>query len=457
VGKKICIAGAGTYGSYLANAILECSPDIKIILIETGDHHVKSEQEIGFSSLLKENSYNAASKGRFFGLGGTSAMWGGQLLFFSDNDCISDASMDSIKQMNYNYKDRVLARFFEKAPKLEEKKVGRDLYIKSGIWLQFNKRNLFTYFKLSKKSQSEVITNARVKNINFTNQKVDSITILKDGIEQYIHADTFYITCGALETMRLLAKAEFFNLEKETKGFADHISTRCFSVQQLSPILCGHNFAYKFVGGSLVTSRIIGELDGVSFYMQPVFNEKFVFFQVLKNIIFKGQFSFFQLLKAAKQFLHLFPFVSNYILKKQLYVYKNWEINIDIEIKDSNNFINHSSQRDSFGEQGIDIYFNIPESTIMKIDKAKSIIRDLLKKEGLPFIEFSLNSSALKLEDTYHPYKMYNQKMTLQERFNPLDNLYVCHTGILDRAGGLNPTAVLFCMLEDHIESIYKN
>ena len=454
--KTICIAGAGTYGSYLANAILECSPNTKIILIETGGHHVKTEQEIGFSSFLKENSYNAASKGRYFGLGGTSAKWGGQLLFFSDNDCIYDSSMDSIKQMNYKYKDRVLNRFFLEAPKLEEKKIGRGLYIKSGIWLQFNKRNLFTYFQLSKNPNIEVITNARVKKINFTSQKVNSITILKDGIEQNIQADTFYITCGALEKMRLLSKSNFFNLEEETKGFADHVSTRCFTVQKFRPILCGHDFTYKFVGGSLVTSRIIGELDGVTFYMQPVFNEQFVFFQVLKNLIFKGQFSFIQLFKAAKQFLHLFPFISNYIFKKQLYVFKNWEINIDIEIKDSNNFISHSSQVDSFGIPGIDIYFNILESTIVKIDKAKSIIRNLLVNEGLPFSEVAMNSSALKLEDTYHPYKMYNQEMGLQERFNPLDNLFVCHTGILDRAGGLNPTAVLFCMLEDHVEKYYK-
>ncbi len=455
--KTICIAGAGTYGSYLANAILECSPKTKIILIETGDHHLKSEQEIGFSSSLKEDNYNAASKGRFFGLGGTSAKWGGQLLFFSDNDCISDASMDPIKQMNYKYKDRVLSRFFEQAPQLEEKNIGRGLYIKSGIWLQFNKRNLFTYFQLSKKPQIEVITNARVKNINFTNQKVDSITILKDGIEQYIYADTFYVTCGALETMRLLAKSDFFILAEETKGFADHVSTRCFSVQQLPPILCGHNFTFKFVGGSLITSRIIGELDGVTFYMQPVFNENFVFFQFLKNLIFKSKFSFVQLMMAAKQFFHLFPFLFNFIFKKQLYVYQNWEINIDIEIKDSDNYIEHSSQKDTFGIHGIDIYFNIPPSTILRIDKAKSIIREILLKEGLPFNEIVIDSSALKLEDTYHPYKLYNQKRGIQERFNPLDNLFVCHTGILDRAGGLNPSAVLFCMLEDHVYSNYKD
>ena len=310
---------------------------------------------------------------------------------------------------------------------------------------------------MSKNPNIEVITNARVTYINYKNKIVDSITISKNGIEHNIQADIFYITCGALETMRLLAQSEFFNLEKETRGFADHVSTRCFTVNQLPPILCGHNFTYKFVGASLVTSRIIGELDGLAFYMQPVFNEQFVFFQVLKNLIFKGKFSIIQILSAAKQFLHLYPFICNYIFKKQLYVYKNWGINIDIEIKSSNNYIKHSTRIDSFGIQGIDIYFNIPESAILKINKAKSIIRDLLIKEGVAFTEVAMNSTALKLEDTYHPYKMYSQKIGIQERFNPLDNLYVCHTGILDRAGGLNPTAALFCMLEDHVERCYKN
>ena len=454
--KTICIAGAGTYGSYLANAILESCPNTKIILIETGDHHVKSEQEIGFSSFLKENSYNAASKGRFFGLGGTSAKWGGQLLFFSDNDCISDASMDSIKQMNNTYKERVLNRFFAWAPRLEEKKIEGGLYIKSGIWLQYNKRNLFNFFQLSKKSNIELITNARVKKINLEGGKVNSVTILKDGFEVFIHADSFYITCGALETMRLLAASDFFNLEEETKGFADHISTRCFSIPKLPPVICGHDFTYKFVGGSLVTSRIIGEFDGVTFYMQPVFNEKFVFFQVLKNVLFKGKFSFVQLLMAGKQFLHLFPFVFNYFSKKQLYVYKNWEINLDIEIDDSDNYIKHSNRKDIFEINGIDIHFSIPQSTMLRIEKAKSIIKALLIKEGLAFTEVDSNSSALKLEDTYHPYKMYNQQTGLQERFNPFVNLFVCHTGILDRAGGLNPTAALFCMLEDHVERYYR-
>jgi hypothetical protein len=47
---------------------------------------------------------------------------------------------------------------------------------------------------------------------------------------------------------------------------------------------------------------------------------------------------------------------------------------------------------------------------------------------------------------------MYNIERSLNEKINPLINLFVFNTGILNRAGGLNPTAVIFCIIEKHIE-----
>ncbi len=88
--KTICILGAGTYGSYVANAISEKYPHFKILIIEVGNEHIKSEEEIGFLSVLKQGAYKGTNKGRFFGWGGTSSRWGGQLLFFSENDCGTD-------------------------------------------------------------------------------------------------------------------------------------------------------------------------------------------------------------------------------------------------------------------------------------------------------------------------------------------------------------------------------
>jgi hypothetical protein len=455
--KNICIVGAGTYGSYLAYGLLEKDPSINIKLIDVGNHKIKSESEIGYISKITKVQYNASSKGRFFGLGGTSSKWGGQLLFLSKNDIPNNPTMDYVRNINIKYKNIVLSKFFKKIPELKEINIESDLYIKTGIWLNFKKRNIYTYFKLHKyKPRLEVLTNTRVIRINKSNNNIVSITILKNDHEFEIQADVFYITCGALESVRLLSSSNIINLEVESTGFADHISTRTFTITSNNTSFCKHDFSYKFINGSLITTRIIGEIDGSSYYIQPVFNEKFIFFNFLKNLIFKNTFSFYDFVKSIKQFYHLFPFVYNYIFKNKLYVYKNWDINIDIETDDIDNKLSFSKNIDKYNQNGLDINFNISNSTIEKIYKVKDRIKKLLINHNIEFIETTTNKQGIKLEDTYHPFKLYNKNTTFNERFNPISNLYVCNTGLLDRAGGLNPTAVLFCVIEDHIEKFYN-
>ena len=454
--KNICIVGAGTYGSYLAHCLLEKDPSINIKLIEVGNNKIKSEAEIGYITQITKEQYNAASKGRFFGLGGTSAKWGGQLLFLSENDLRNNPTMDHVKNINIKYQNKVLSKFFKNIPELKEINIENDLYIKTGIWLNFKKRNLFKFFKLQNyKPRLDVLTNARVIKINETYNKITSLTILKDNIELEIQADVFYITCGALESVRLLSNSNIINLENESNGFADHISTRTFTIKSNSTLFCNHDFSYKFINGSLITTRIIGEIDGASYYIQPVFNEKFIFFNFLKNLIFKNTFIFSDFTKSLKQLYHIFPFVSNYIFKNKLYVYKNWYINIDIETNDINNKLTISKNLDKYNQNGLDINFNISNSTIEKIYKVKDIIKKLLINQNIEFTEASSKEQSLKLEDTYHPFRLYNKKTSFTKRFNPVSNMYVCNTGLLDCAGGVNPTAVLFCVIEDHVEKSY--
>src|SRR5690242_17474144 len=83
--KNICIIGCGTYGSYLLKRILDLyKGQVELTIIEIGNEKTKSEQEIGLKSTSEFS--NVASAGRYFGLGGTSARWGGQILFFDERD-----------------------------------------------------------------------------------------------------------------------------------------------------------------------------------------------------------------------------------------------------------------------------------------------------------------------------------------------------------------------------------
>lgn len=449
--KKVCIAGAGTYGSYLANAISEAYPDIEIIIIEVGNENIQSEEQIGFKSELNGSPYNAAKHGRYFGLGGTSSMWGGQLLFLSENDCPNDPSMDYIKNLNIKHAPKVLSRFFKNLPDLSDEKIDSNLYLKKGIWLHFNKRNLFNYFNIIKKN-IQVIKDSRVLKIDSQNNSVKSLTIqTKENHVKEVYADLFILTCGAIESMRILDASGLIIIKNETTGFCDHVSTRSFRVQS-KPIIAGRDFSYRFIRKSLLTTRIIGDYKGVSFFIQPVFNEEFLFFQFLKDFIYKRKISFRLLLKTLFQFVHLFPFLYLYFIKKKLYIYGSWELNIDVELNKTNCSITNSKNFDAFGVNSIKIDYSIPEVTYDMIDYAKKIVSNLLVNESIKVEDLNKNSTGLKLEDTYHPFRLYQPETPFLDRFNPLSNLYVCHTGILNRAGGLNPTAVLFCLIEELVE-----
>ena len=453
--KTFCIAGAGTYGSYAVNAIINKYPSANIILIEVGDDKICTESEIGFLSKVNFANYNASQIGRFFGLGGTSAKWGGQLLFLESNDLKNTPSMDYIKFLNIKHSLKVLSRFFKNIPKFESEDIDHGLSIKRGIWLQFNKRNLFKFFKLSCK-KIQIHKNARVEKVNINDNKVTSISILSENKKIFqIYADYFFISCGAIETMRLLDYSGLISLKDETYGFCDHVSTRVFKIKS-KPNLFGLDFSYKFINSSLLTTRIIGEYKGVSFYFQPVFNEKFNFFQFLKTLIFKGKISFVDLYNTIGQFIYLFPFAFEFLVRKRMFVYGEWELNLDVELSKTNNYLYKSDEIDSFGVSGVGINFEIPDSTFEVISYAKRVMKDVFLSGNVNFEELNNETSGIKLEDTYHPYKMYNKGSSFLDRFNPLPNLFICHTGLLDRAGGINPTATLFCLIEELIDKDFN-
>ena len=84
--KKIAIIGSGAYGSYAASLIAELHANWEIHIFEAGDHEVKNQDEMGFYSEVTNGYYGGLIKGRYFGFGGSTNKWGGQILTFSDND-----------------------------------------------------------------------------------------------------------------------------------------------------------------------------------------------------------------------------------------------------------------------------------------------------------------------------------------------------------------------------------
>ena len=407
--RKIVIIGAGTYGSYLAKCLAIKYPDDKIELYEVGNAATRSEQEIGYASRVKGGIYKAARDGRFFGLGGTSAKWGGQLLFFSHKDFADESSMREVVDCNVRYREKVLNRFFSKVPQLSEDDIGDGLFVKKGIWLKFGQRNIYDNFKISGLANVKVVQNARVIRLNSDAGKISSMSVLiDDGRELDIEAGVFYLTSGAFESLRLLNASGIRDIEESSQGFSDHVTLRCFEFEGKEAQIASHDFQFQFVEGSMVTSRIVGEIDGVSYYVHPIFNEDFNFFQFLKGLIFKREFSIKGLMYAGKQFVPTLAFAYSYLIKKKLFIYGKWFLHINIELSESGNSIALSQELDRFGQNGIELDYAISQDTADKLMRVKQQIKQLLIDSEIPFKEIdSSQMTAENLEDVYHPYGVY--------------------------------------------------
>lgn len=451
VKDSICVIGAGAYGSYTIHTLCEKYPDVQITLFDVGDVHVKSEEEVGYKSNLLKSAYTGLTKGRFFGFGGATAKWGGQLLTFTKNDFRTpNQFLSDIITLNEKHKETVFKKFGIDN-NFKENHVTPDLFTKTGIWLSYFSRNLFNYFQIAKKKNVQIIKNARVTKILTEGKKVVGIQYLRDGIIKSSTFNHYFLTAGAFESNRILLKS---GLNNENKcSFSDHLSQKVFKIKN-STLIGDEDYAFGVKGASLITKRMIGEIDGVSFFGNPIYNSEFPFFQNLKLILFKHELNFSAVKAVLIDVPSVIAFVWTMLVRKKVYVYKNeWHLYIDIENPDTSSYISLSKDKDAFGEAALDVSFTISEQANVIFEKAKKIIKEYLIANNVNFEECNDVIHADKSEDTYHPYGMLCEYSFIDDYCNHFENMFVINTGILPRAGGINTTAVGFPLIEEYISN----
>ena len=305
--QSICIIGSGTYGSYIANIFSKHQSKYEIKIIEVGGSKILDENEIGFTSnnVSKKHNYAALNKGRYFGFGGSSSKWGGQLLFFEEHDFKNpNKFLSDLINLNKKYKTEVLERFGIRKPFVTESvnvKLNETFITKNGIWLGYFKRNLFNLFKINKKKNIEIISNARVIHIDFKDKKIEKIHYIQNNQKKCITTDFYFLTTGAFETSRILIDSSIINTD--SIKFSDHFSTKLFEVNGPAKFK-NFDFTFRFNNDySLSTSRLIGEIDNLSYFIHPIYNQNFLFFQNLKKVMFKGEFNLNNIYMTIKYFL----------------------------------------------------------------------------------------------------------------------------------------------------------
>ena len=452
---KIAIIGSGVYGSYVANLLDEKNINCQIELLEVGDENIKTEKHQGFYSKCKNVIYKGLSHGRYFGLGGSSNMWGGQLLFFSNNDFKNpNKFLKEIIDLNIKYKHTVLKRF---GLKNNNKEIffSENIFVKTGVWLSFFSRNFFKFFKIIKKQNVIVKKNHRLNKI-FLNQdnSVKAIEVIVNNKNEILKYDYYFICTGAFETARILLNSKCFN--KKEIDFSDHIAREVFKISGTSKIN-NIDFSFRRSKLSLITKRMVGEYKDISYYIHPVFNTKFPFFQSIKNIMYKKEYTVLNFKNLFTGIVDGIKFVYIFIIKQRIYIKDGeWSLYVDIENPTNNSKVYLSDKVDKYGQKGLVVDYEVGDLSSKVFKDAIKQVTKYLDFDGINYELLIKDIKVEKYEDIYHPYKMFNDFKDVNDYFNKHSNMLIVNTGILPRSGGINPTAALLPLIEEFVNIKFK-
>lgn len=452
--KKIAVLGAGTYGSYVIDALIAKFPNAKITLFDVGDARCRSEQEIGYYSSLKNALYRGLTEGRFFGFGGASVKWGGQLLTYTENDFANpDPFMNDVIKIDSAYKDQMLAKF-KIENKFPENHVSDELFTKTGVWLSALHHDFFKWFKINRRKQVCIKPNCRVVRLNTSNgNKIDSVVYLENSIEKEEVFDYYFLTAGAFESARILMSSSLLGSKV---FFSDHLSQRVFKVKN-STIIGKDDFVFRMRGTSLITKRMIGEVNNISYYIHPVFNLKFPFFESIKEVLFKRHFEWKYIWQMFTDLPNVLGFAWSVLVLRKMYVKGNeWYLYIDIENPTTDSYISLSEEKDRFGLPGLDVHYFADAKAEAVFEKAKQAAVKHLNACGVDYEILAEKIDVKTCEDIYHPYGMITFD-SAEDYFTRWNNMLVVSTGCLTRSGGINPTASMLPMIDEFIEHRLQN
>ncbi len=306
---QVCIIGAGTAGLFLATLLRRSG--IQVIVLEAGVSGARSAAQMGVHCDQTGDFYRGAELGRSFGLGGTSVVWGGQLIpmaptdFSARPECGFDGwplgyadvaayiapvrdllSLSAATAASDTADGSSCSRGFQTLGTL-----GPEFEVRLSEWLPFKKRNFASCFVDAFKADDgiEIWLNAAVIGMSrasaVAGAVIDGVTARSpNGRTMHVSAAIVVVSAGALESTRLLLE-----FDESTEGaitapgaplgryFSDHLSVTCGRITCLDRRRYNLAVAPIFSKGVMKSPRLVlspqlqSELDVSSAFFQMTF------------------------------------------------------------------------------------------------------------------------------------------------------------------------------------------
>ena len=495
---QVCIVGAGTAGIFLAQELRRLG--LQVVMLEAGEALARKPEEVDQQCEQRGIRYRGADLGRSFGLGGTSALWGGQMIPLTESDM---GSRPEVGFAGWPIGYAEVAAYFEVVkqqlglimrsgspsalnPSVLASKyselltLGSNFDLRLSEWLPFKKRNFSKAFSdtLSRDAGLTVWLNATVVAINRSNSsgspQIESVVANSpNGRKLLVRPSAVVICAGALESTRLLlefdeATGGSITAEGAPLGryFADHLSVTC------GRFTCNNWRRFNLAVGPIFSHGVMRtprmELTGLA---QKVLGLTSAFahftfvtqgntgFDVVRSVLRRRQ--------GENQSVSFSPALLWRVLAdvsamafwrwayKRLWIPRKAELLLQVDIEQTPNAesrLTLSKQRDNFNRKRLAIDWQITADDVRVIRKVVDItinawqcspLREVAElKSTLP----EKFDSFATLYDVYHPTgslrmgtSAANSVVNKDLRLWKTENCYVTTTAVFPTAGSANP------------------
>ncbi len=507
---QVCIIGAGVAGIFLAQLLR--SYGVRVVLLEAGGNASLTPAESGIQCNQIGDTYNGSELGRVFGLGGTSAIWGGQLLPLTSTDLLArpqvgcDAWPISYSELIPYYEKVLYLLGLPNGMFSSEESVSQKYYsellnfssefqLRLSEWLPFKKRNFAHFYDKVIKSDSELEVWINAAVVELTKGNGNDSTRLKKivacsqtGKTLVVEADYVVVCAGTLESTRLmLAFDESSNNSISKTGaplgnyFSDHLSVSAGKIQSINHKRYNQLTAPTFQSGVMRTPRLELSHKTQSLHHLPSAFGHFTFttrgntgFDIVRTWLRKRQgkielpVSTTSSLGRVIKDMTALSFWRYY--HHQLWLPPSAELLLQLDIEQTPNRDNRlylAEERDSLKRKILAIDWRVRKEDIHTIQFVSHLINKAWQASkfqniaNLKLINTDLMELNNSLYDVYHPtgtLKMGttpdNSVVNSDLQLWASDNVYINSTAVFPSAGSANPTFTLLAMatrLADHL------
>lgn len=500
----VCVIGAGAAGIYLAVQL--ASKGLDVILIEAGGAICGDASQVGFDARFSADAYPGATKGRAFGLGGSTSRWGGLLVPHTRHDLREaiDPDVDpwsSIVKVVSAKSDSVLNRLGYLKPgefsEFAQTHLG-DIYnalsesgldVAASLFLPMRNKNLafLLHEQQRERFRIRVFVNAVAKSwamktgcdSGATLQRLSAIG--SNGTCLDVVANRFVIAAGAIESARMLLELDSGASSGVLRSTArvghyltDHLSVSVADVAMPSCDDVARIFGPRFSSGWMRSFRFIETDPPASSpraFAHFIFENENPGFVLAKDVIGAMQGRRWPKVTGSQVVSGIsgvFALAHARYFDSTLYIPRGTKAHLQLDIEQTprlENRVSLCSDRDRYGRQVAEIHWHISDIDLSNIQALAGRLLDKWPgtKKGLPeLIPKTTDSGNNKPHDVYHPVGTCRMgrdpEAVVDENLKVwgISNLWVVSTGVLPSAGTANPTFTMLCLAEALVEHLGK-